>query len=605
LFALPKELPAKRVNGYCHLSDKLPAFYRWVDTQFPAGNIKLSLAADARYNQVYESIGLQATAASTPAVRAWMRKLPGQLLRIALALHVIECYHEPGRPRHELQVDTLNRAVDVCRYYRSAFEVVQESASDSDRVSSILLKIWDMAATSPTGLVVRDAYRSIKALSRRAKELGRNVAAYTIDLYYKLEKLGRGSIQKDGRIVRFVAGGTNPPESSPTSECTPNPPDSPDDTDGVTNLATKNQGVGADAKKQGRLYTTQTTHDTPQTTQEACPVFPGNLPYLETKQTRFDTNATLPEGCPDFSIPGSVTAVTVDETAVTQGLDVSPQELVSLVTKQDLDQVDMHGSEIDVQNFPVELDTLVSMENISGSNCISDESEASPGEEILKEVEPVSSDSITHRVAATTKPSGDDETQLLSQFDIQSWLDRIATVQNADECMDCLDALHQLPQPATEYIWSSAETLLPRFWSVAEIEVTEEPHQNPGVGFGTVVSPQQQPSESDERIIITPGADSLQLPGVGFGSQASPIQPSELDERITITPGAEQPDHKATTNVRELITGLWVRCRDGFYGHLGALTGDGRWWVSSPKSRTSDAESRLYAAADIIPMPAS
>jgi hypothetical protein len=144
-----------------------------------------------------------------------MRKLPGQLLRIAIALHIIECYHELGRPRHEIQLDTLNRAVDFCRYYRSVFQVVQQSVSDSDSVSSILLKIWDMAATSPSGLAVRDAYRHIKALPRRAKELGRNVAAYTADLYCQLEKMGKGTVQRCGRVVRFVAGVANAPTMPP------------------------------------------------------------------------------------------------------------------------------------------------------------------------------------------------------------------------------------------------------------------------------------------------------------------------------------------------------------------------------------------------------
>jgi hypothetical protein len=211
LFALPKVQPAKRVKGYCRLSGFLPDFYRWVDTQFPAGTLKLSHAADARYDAVYEEIGRQAENAETPAIRAWMRKLPGQLLRIAICLHIIECYHELGRPRHEIQLDTLNRAVDFCRYYRSVFQVVQQSVSDSDSVSSILLKIWDMAATSPEGLAVRDAYRHIKALPRRAKELGRNVAAYTTDLYCQLEKMGKGTVQRCGRVVRFVAGVANAP----------------------------------------------------------------------------------------------------------------------------------------------------------------------------------------------------------------------------------------------------------------------------------------------------------------------------------------------------------------------------------------------------------
>lgn len=96
LFARPLVQPTKRVKGYCYLSGKLPNFYSWLDTQFPSGTIKLSKAADARYDTVYEQIGIQAEQGETPAIRTWMRKLPGQLLRIALALHLIECYHELG-----------------------------------------------------------------------------------------------------------------------------------------------------------------------------------------------------------------------------------------------------------------------------------------------------------------------------------------------------------------------------------------------------------------------------------------------------------------------------------------------------------------------------
>jgi hypothetical protein len=342
--------------------------------------------------------------------------------------------------------------------------------------------------------------------------------------------MGRGSVHKAGRIVRFVAGGTNPPESSPTSECTTNPPSSPSDTKAAT-------------------------------------------------------------------------VATVDETFDTQGLELSPQDLVSPVTQQSLLQVDMPESQIDVQNFPIELDTLVSMENISGSDCISNELEASPSEEILKEIEPVDCDSNNQR--------GDDETSLPRQAEIQSWLVRIATVQNADDCMDCLEALHQLPQAATEYIWSSAEALLPRFWSVAEIEVTDQAHQESGVGFGTKVSTQQQTEQQCEGFsIITPSAESHQNSGIGEGTEVSPQQPHQPGEGDlnTMAAGAEKPELCASAKVRDLITGLWVRCRDGrdwFYGYLGAMTGDGRWWVSSPKTRNSNAESRLYAAADIIPMPAS
>ena len=204
LYAIPQVFPPKRVKGYCQLSDILPPLYDWLD-RCPIGTIKLSREADFRYSNLVEQIGLQAEQSSCPAVRAWMRKLPTQLLRIALALHLVECYYNPSLIFGELQLTTLEKAVEVCRYYRSAFAVVQEKTADSDNISSILLKIWDMATIKPEGVTPRDIYRGIKAIGRRAKQVGRGVGAYTVELITKLVQMGKGTLEKNGRSIRFFA----------------------------------------------------------------------------------------------------------------------------------------------------------------------------------------------------------------------------------------------------------------------------------------------------------------------------------------------------------------------------------------------------------------
>jgi hypothetical protein len=204
LFALPKIMPAKRVKGYCVLSDLLPELYDWLEN-CPRGIIKLSREADLRYTNLVELLGKEAETCPTPAVRAWMRKLPTQLLRIALALHLLYCFYDRSRNFWVLGTDTLEKAVEICRYYRSVFQVVQEKVAESDSISSILLKIWDSAITQPNGVTPRDVYRSVKAIARRAKELGRSVAAYTIDLMTQLAQMGKGTIEKNGRTVRFFA----------------------------------------------------------------------------------------------------------------------------------------------------------------------------------------------------------------------------------------------------------------------------------------------------------------------------------------------------------------------------------------------------------------
>lgn len=214
LFASMKPRKPKRFKGFCYLSEKLPQLYQWLDN-LPEGKIKLNSAADAYYDKLYEAIGEQAFNTSMPAIRAWMFKLPAQLLRIALALHLIECYHEPNRPFWELQKDTLERAVLFAQYYRSTFHIVQTTAADTDDISAILMQIWDKAITRhPEGISTRDAYREIKAIQYRAKDAGRSVSAYTVDLFTKLEQMGKGTVVKKGRQIKFVAT-LNPPPIPP------------------------------------------------------------------------------------------------------------------------------------------------------------------------------------------------------------------------------------------------------------------------------------------------------------------------------------------------------------------------------------------------------
>ena len=202
LYAIPQVFPAKRVKGYCELSDILPPLYDWLD-RCPTGKIKLSSEADRRYSNLVEQIGLQAEQSTSGAVRAWMRKLPTQLLRIALGLHLVECYYNGDRFFGELQLTTLERAVEVCRYYRSTFALVREKTADSDNISSILLKMWDLATVKPDGVTPRELYRGIKAIGRRAQQTGRSIAAYTIELINKLVQMGKGTLEKNGRSFRF------------------------------------------------------------------------------------------------------------------------------------------------------------------------------------------------------------------------------------------------------------------------------------------------------------------------------------------------------------------------------------------------------------------
>lgn len=90
--------------------------------------------------------------------------------------------------------------------------------------------------------------------------------------------------------------------------------------------------------------------------------------------------------------------------------------------------------------------------------------------------------------------------------------------------------------------------------------------------------------------------------GVSYdeGCKFSSWQPSELTI-VDETPSS-QSDTEPVPRI-ELKIGMWVSCGDGFYGYLSAQIQDGRWYVSSHKTRKVDAESRLYLAENSQPMP--
>ncbi|MBD6620159.1 DUF3987 domain-containing protein [Komarekiella sp. 'clone 1'] len=223
LVAKANALMPRRVKGYCVLADKLPPFYDWLEN-CPMGVVKLSKSADAYYTKLCQEIGRQAWATTQPAIRAWMFKLPTQLLRIALALHLIECYGNPNCNFWQIETETLSRAVLFAQYYKSAFQVVTEMTTESDDISSVLLKIWDAAVTKHVdGISTRDAYRNIKMIGTRAKEAFRNVSAYTAELFSKLERMGKGTVVKIGRQIKFIANFPSeydpPPEEASEHLC--------------------------------------------------------------------------------------------------------------------------------------------------------------------------------------------------------------------------------------------------------------------------------------------------------------------------------------------------------------------------------------------------
>lgn len=204
LFAVPQRMPQRRIKDYCRLSEHLPLLYEWVD-KLPPTMLKLSPDADLFYTELVELQESEILKTSTPAVRAWLAKWSTQIMRLAIILHLIECFYGQRAVDTALQKETLERAAVIGQYYRNAFQFLQEKVSDTDDIPTILLQIQDRAQQSPTGITIRDIYRQVKKLSGLAKEAGVSVAAYTEQMCEQLVDMGYGELARKGRSNVYTA----------------------------------------------------------------------------------------------------------------------------------------------------------------------------------------------------------------------------------------------------------------------------------------------------------------------------------------------------------------------------------------------------------------
>ncbi|MGB5768857.1 MAG: hypothetical protein WBM32_03155, partial [Crocosphaera sp.] len=253
--------------------------------------------------------------------------------------------NSPDRNFWELQLDTLERAVEVCRYYRSAFQVVQEKASDTDSISSILLKIWDLAITQSNGMTPREIYRHIKAIGRRAKELRRTVSAYTLELLSKLVEMGKGQLEKNGRFYRFKALFNSPDDNSPddNNPNRPNCPNPPNHPTGTGEELKENQGqetdinpVNTEPPKTNKTeatnqvsLTSDATEPSPTEDVKHTSKNPGNNQQIMTDNDPDNCQSTQP---PMGNIAEGVTEVTEAQTHTGEAVSPSPSPEVSPVT---------------------------------------------------------------------------------------------------------------------------------------------------------------------------------------------------------------------------------------------------------------------------------
>ncbi|MBA3920198.1 MAG: DUF3987 domain-containing protein [Nostocaceae cyanobacterium] len=205
LFAVPSERKKKYTSGKCQLSSSLPALYEWLENLNPE-TVKIAPDAQNYFAKLVGVIGDQIEQVSHAGIRTWMNKLDTHILRIALVLHLIECFYSPANDITTLSLATLKRAVAFAEYYRSSFHILQEKVTCSDDIASIMLQIHTAALNKhPDGIGARDVHRASRPIQHRAKAAGREAGAYVVDLFEKMASMGYGEVVRKGRSVRFLA----------------------------------------------------------------------------------------------------------------------------------------------------------------------------------------------------------------------------------------------------------------------------------------------------------------------------------------------------------------------------------------------------------------
>jgi hypothetical protein len=191
---LPTEFPYKRYRGMSMLPGLLTRLYQFLnDTEW--GTIHPTREADDLFTEIAENFMNQKS--PTKNAQPWMRKLAGQTLRLAMAIHAIECFYDRSKHPQTLTADTMARAYHMAEHYKKHFFHMMGIAA-SDGLEGILAKIQSLACCSGDGLTARDIARGpsgsrIKAL---AQSEGMKPPSFCLKLFYELADNGWGEVRE-------------------------------------------------------------------------------------------------------------------------------------------------------------------------------------------------------------------------------------------------------------------------------------------------------------------------------------------------------------------------------------------------------------------------
>ncbi|NEN95150.1 MAG: DUF3987 domain-containing protein, partial [Moorea sp. SIO3I7] len=97
---------------------------------------------------------------------SWIGKMSKHLGRIALSIHVMECYYDRSKDEDIITIETLLRAIALANYYIESFKVIQSMVANFKKsdLKGTYLKVWSacQAKGSISYKDVRNSYRNCK-----------------------------------------------------------------------------------------------------------------------------------------------------------------------------------------------------------------------------------------------------------------------------------------------------------------------------------------------------------------------------------------------------------------------------------------------------------
>jgi hypothetical protein len=221
---VPSRIPYKRYKGASLLPSELTKVYEFIDG-VNWDTITPTDEADDLFTEVAENFLNQT--APTRNVEPWLLKLPGHTLRLAMAIHAIECFYDRSKATQTLTADTLARAYHMAQHYQRHFYYLM-GASASDGLEGVLAKIQDAACCNGEGVSTRDIARGAAGsrVSRLARDEGMKPAAFCQKLFYELSSKGWGEIRETvasngKKTIKYHAFADHCPKSTDFADNTP------------------------------------------------------------------------------------------------------------------------------------------------------------------------------------------------------------------------------------------------------------------------------------------------------------------------------------------------------------------------------------------------